>query len=173
MSSDKPESSRPDLLWAPWRIEYIENAGKYDGCILCDKPAESDDRANLILYRGDLSYVIMNRFPYNNGHLMIVPYRHTHEMHRLDDAERLELFALLEKSRAVLEQVMHPHGFNIGMNLGRVAGAGIDTHLHFHIVPRWSGDTNFMPILGKTKVISEALERTWEKLYKLFHSLNK
>jgi ATP adenylyltransferase len=113
----------------------------------------------------------MNRYPYNNGHLMIVPYRHTCELASLSREEKIESLDLLAASQAVLTEVMHPHGFNIGMNLGRVAGAGIADHLHFHIVPRWDGDTNFMPILGHAKVVSEGLEQTWEKLIGGFQSI--
>jgi ATP adenylyltransferase len=110
----------------------------------------------------------MNRFPYNNGHLMIVPFQHTCDMKALSNDEKIELIDLLQSSQDVLKEVMRPQGFNIGMNIGRLAGAGIDCHLHFHLVPRWGGDTNFMPIVGHTKVISEGLEETWEKLHSVF-----
>lgn len=162
---------RPDdrvddaILWAPWRIEYIKNTRKEEGCIFCTKPSESDDRKNLILYRGRHVYIIMNRYPYNNGHLMVVPFQHTAALEDLSEPARLELMALLDLSQKTLSEVMHPQGFNIGMNIGRTAGAGIEEHLHFHVVPRWGGDTNFMPIVGHTKVISEALEETWEQLH--------
>jgi ATP adenylyltransferase len=164
------DGSRPgkEILWAPWRIEYIENTDRPDGCIFCTKPAETDDRANLIVHRGDRAFVILNRFPYNNGHLMVVPFRHTADLPSLDAAERAELFDLLAVSQRALVPALGPHGFNIGMNLGRAGGAGIEDHLHFHIVPRWNGDTNFMPVLGHAKVVSEGLERTWEKLVAAF-----
>ncbi len=167
-SGNRKNRGGPEILWAPWRIEYIENTSEYEGCIFCDKSKESDDRKNLIVYRGELGFVMMNRYPYNNGHLMVVPYQHTSEFSSLSSEEKLELFNLLEVSLDVLRKVMKPQGFNIGMNLGRLAGAGIADHLHFHIVPRWGGDTNFMPILGHTKVISEGLEQTWEKLKREF-----
>jgi ATP adenylyltransferase len=161
-------ASGSGILCAPWRIEYIENAEKPAGCIFCVKPSEADDRGNLITHRGKSAFVIMNRYPYNNGHLMVVPFRHTADLSGLEDEEKLELFDLLIASQRVLSDVMHPQGFNIGMNLGRPAGAGIADHLHFHVVPRWNGDTNFMPVLGHTKVISEGLDQTWLKLVEAF-----
>jgi ATP adenylyltransferase len=166
-------ASGAEILWAPWRIEYIENAEKPGGCIFCVKTAATDDRGNLIAYRGRSAFVILNRYPYNNGHLMVVPFRHTADLSALDGAEKQELFDLLIASQRALSDVMQPQGFNIGMNLGRTAGAGIADHLHFHVVPRWNGDTNFMPVLGHTKVISEALEMTWSKLVDVFKRQNK
>ncbi|HNW58266.1 MAG TPA: HIT domain-containing protein [bacterium] len=156
-----------DKLWAPWRMEYIEQE-KPQGCIFCDKPRETRDRENLILYRGTECFVIMNFYPYNNGHLMVVPYRHTADLEGLTQAERLEMMSLLGRCAGILTAQMHAQGFNIGMNLGRVAGAGIDEHLHFHIVPRWNGDTNFMPVTGHTKVLSQGLQESWESLRALF-----
>ena len=154
-------------LWAPWRIKYIEQP-KEEGCIFCDKPAAQDDKKNLILFRGKYCFVLMNLYPYNNGHLLIAPYKHTNDLSELSTEERLELMDLLVVCREVLTKTMSPHGFNIGMNLGEIAGAGVKDHLHFHIVPRWSGDTNFMPVLGDVKVVSEGLEQTWKKLKKGF-----
>jgi len=160
-------------LWAPWRLEYIKMANQinHKGCIFCDFPAVDplQDRKNLILLRSELGFVMLNKYPYNNGHLMVVPYQHTSSLEKLSAAERLELMTLLQTSTQVLQQAFSPHGFNIGMNLGRIAGAGIDEHLHFHIVPRWNGDTNFMPVLGDTKVISTGLDETWVNLYPLFN----
>ena len=149
-------------LWAPWRIEYI-TGGKNEGCIFCDKPKEGKDKENLILYKGESGFIIMNRYPYSNGHLMAVPYRHTNDMSKLDDSERLELMNLTTKCIEILG-VMNPDGFNVGMNLGTAGGAGIDDHLHFHIVPRWNGDTNFMPLIADTKVMPEYLEDTYKTL---------
>ena len=149
-------------LWAPWRIEYI-TGGKKEGCIFCDKPKEGNDKKNLILYKGATSFIIMNRYPYSNGHLMAVPYRHINNMSELDHKERLELMNLTTKCIEILK-VMNPDGFNIGMNLGTAGGAGIDDHLHFHIVPRWNGDTNFMPLIADVKVMPEYLEDTYETL---------
>ncbi len=149
-------------LWAPWRLEYI-TGGKKEGCIFCDKPKEGNDKKNLILYKGETSFIIMNRYPYSNGHLMAVPYRHINNMSELDHKERLELMNLTTKCIEILK-VMNPDGFNIGMNLGTAGGAGIDDHLHFHIVPRWNGDTNFMPLIADVKVMPEYLEDTYETL---------
>ena len=154
-------------LWAPWRMVYIEgiDRGGDTGCIFCDKPAESADRENLILHRGETCFIIMNRFPYNNGHLLIVPYLHTAELGDLDTAVRLELFDTCDLAVRAMKNTMRPDGFNLGANLGRTAGAGIADHFHLHLVPRWNGDTNFMPVVGSTKVISESLEHTYDKLY--------
>jgi ATP adenylyltransferase len=171
--SDNEDQKGFNILWAPWRMEYIQNADKETKCIFCQKPKESNDKVNLIVYRGEFSFVMMNRYPYNNGHLMVIPFRHTSELYSLSTKEKLELFNLLVLSKEVVKQVMQPHGYNIGMNLERTAGAGIVEHLHFHIVPRWDGDTNFMPIVGHTKVISEGLEETWEKLNCTFLNLAK
>jgi len=154
-------------------MKYILEVDRPDGCILCDKPKEDRDEENLILYRGETCFVIMNKFPYNNGHLMVAPYRHTADLAELSPKEREELMALAGMGVTVLQQVLSAHGFNIGMNLGRVAGAGIDQHLHLHIVPRWSGDTNFMPVLGEVKVISEALEETYRKLKAGFEAIGR
>jgi ATP adenylyltransferase len=170
---DKKNRGQTGILWAPWRMEYIQNADKTSGCIFCDKPKESNDKVNLIVYRGKSVFVMMNRYPYNNGHLMVIPFRHTSELASLTPDEKLELIDLLVLSKEALKEVMQPHGFNIGMNLERVAGAGITDHLHFHIVPRWDGDTNFMPVVGHSKVISEGLEQTWEKLNHAFLNLSR
>ncbi len=150
-------------LWAPWRMEYIRQE-KSSGCIFCDKPKQDRDRENLILHRGAGCFVIMNFYPYNNGHLMVVPYRHSADLAALTAAEQSEMMTLLGRCTTILTQQMRPHGFNIGMNLGRTAGAGIDDHLHFHIVPRWNGDTNFMPVTGHTKVLSQGLQESWDSL---------
>ncbi|MBN2202032.1 HIT domain-containing protein [bacterium] len=153
-------------------MEYIESVNRPAGCVFCRAWGEEDDRASLIVQRGESAFVILNRYPYNNGHLMVVPVRHTADLGGLDDREKVELFDLLEASRKALEEAMHPQGYNLGMNLGRTAGAGIADHLHFHLVPRWNGDTNFMPVLGHTKVVSEGLEQTREKLTRAFKRLN-
>ncbi|MBN1466612.1 HIT domain-containing protein [candidate division KSB1 bacterium] len=158
-----------DTMWAPWRMEYILSP-KPDGCIFCDKPRQRTDRDNLILARGRTCFVIMNFYPYNNGHLMIVPYRHISNLEQLTVEEQMEMMSLLIKSNEIIKIAMHPDGLNIGMNLGKVAGAGIDGHLHIHIVPRWNGDTNFMPVLGHTKVVSQALYETWDTLAEHFQN---
>ncbi len=152
-----------EQLWAPWRMEYIEKPKKAD-CILCQKPKENNDEANLILFRGQSNFVILNAFPYNPGHLMVAPYRHIANLPDLADEEAREHFDLVKKSLELLEETLKPAGFNIGLNIGKVAGAGIEGHLHTHIVPRWQGDANFMPVLSDTRVISEALTATYRKL---------
>lgn len=152
-----------EYLWAPWRIEYIQMAAE-SGCILCRKPKESDDEANLLLFRGQHNFIILNAFPYNPGHLMVAPYRHVSNLQDFTDEEAMEHFDIIKKGISLLKEVMRPTGFNIGMNVGKVAGAGIADHLHTHIVPRWQGDTNFMPILSDTKVISEAVSATYGRL---------
>jgi ATP adenylyltransferase len=163
-----------DRLWAPWRMKYItEGIDKpLKGCIFCVKPKEKKDKQNLILHRGKKAFVICNAFPYNNGHLMVVPYKHTSSMDELDDATSLEVWKLTALCRRVLAHAFKPDGFNIGMNLGRTAGAGIDTHLHVHIVPRWNGDVNFMPVFGETKVISQGLNETYAALVDGFKVVN-
>jgi len=152
-----------ETLWAPWRIEYILGK-KPAGCIFCVKPAEDLDLQNLILYRGKYHFIIMNAFPYNNGHMMVVPYRHTSTLAGWSDEERLELMELADLGVELLKKVMKPDGFNLGINMGLVAGAGVADHIHLHIVPRWNGDTNFMPVLADTRVISEHLVATFNKL---------
>ena len=157
-----------DKLWAPWRMKYIKEGidKPQNGCIFCRFPAEGPEhhRERLILHADERAFVIMNKFPYNNGHLMVVPFAHTSNMDELDDASALEMWKLVALCRRVLSKAFKPDGFNIGINLGRVAGAGIDTHLHVHIVPRWNGDSNFMPVIADTKVISQSLEEAYEEL---------
>jgi ATP adenylyltransferase len=150
-------------IWAPWRIEYIEME-KPAGCILCDKPGQNRDAENYILYRGSKNFVIMNSYPYNPGHLMVAPYRHVASLDELADSELKEHFELVRLSVGLLREVFRPQGFNVGMNLGKTAGAGIDEHIHTHIVPRWQGDTNFMPVISGARVIPEALAETYRKL---------
>ncbi len=161
------EQSRPRRLWAPWRIEYIRSP-KPGTCIFCDAPASNDDEANLILARGSVCYVIMNRYPYNNGHLLIAPYVHVADLADLDRAVREELMELTVLSVEILREHMQPDGFNIGMNLGRAAGAGIEEHVHMHLVPRWNGDTNYIAVCSETKVIVQHLHETYRELRPLF-----
>lgn len=156
-------------LWAPWRSEYICRAvGKPSvgkrRCLFCNLLKAKDDRENLILRRGRYAFIVMNRFPYNNGHLMVAPNRHTMDIETLSASEGKELLRLTQKSLAALRRALKPHGFNVGANLGRVAGAGVAGHVHVHIVPRWLGDANYMPLLAETKVVSEHLSETYEKL---------
>jgi len=163
-----------DKLWAPWRLEYIVNACETDeGCIFCIKPQENKDAENLILYRSKHSFVILNKYPYNNGHLMVVPYLHESDPTKLTDPVMLDLSHTLNKAIIAIRGAMHPHGMNIGINLGRTAGAGIDTHLHYHVVPRWNGDTNFMPVLTDVKVVSESLESSRCRLTAAFSEIQK
>lgn len=150
-------------IWAPWRIEYILME-KPEGCILCDKPKEARDAQNYILYRGDRNFVIMNSYPYNPGHLLVAPYRHTGNLEELTEDERNEHFKMVSRSIAVLREAFKPGGFNIGANIGKVAGAGIEGHFHSHIVPRWQGDTNYVPVLADVRVIPQALAETYKIL---------
>ncbi len=150
-------------IFATWRMNYIA-APKHEGCIFCDFPAENRDEERYIIRRFLSCFVILNLYPYNPGHLMIVPYRHTNLYESLTDGELLEINRVAAHSMRVLKSVMEPDGFNVGMNLGKVAGAGVDGHLHLHIVPRWNGDNNFMPVIADTKVVPEALDATYRKL---------
>ncbi len=152
-----------ERLWAPWRVQYI-TAEKVEGCIFCDKPKQDADAENFILKRGDLGFVMLNAFPYNNGHLMVAPYRHTADISTLSDEEILSVMHLMALAKDVLSEAFSPDGFNIGINLGKVAGAGIADHVHVHIVPRWNGDTNYMPVTADTKVMPQALSETYEQL---------
>jgi len=151
-----------EKLWAPWRVEYIRNPGA--GCFFCDGLRSKDDKKVFIVERGTKAFTIMNRFPYNNGHIMIAPVRHVGQIEQLDDEEILAVHRLMSRVLRALDYSMKPQGYNIGVNQGRVSGAGVVDHVHFHVVPRWQGDTNFMPILSETKVISEALMKTYEKI---------
>jgi len=144
-------------------LQYIK-AARTEGCIFCTLPREGRDREHGILYQGRRAYVILNAFPYNSGHLMIVPHRHVARPDQLTDEERLEVFHLMTAAMQAATEVYRPEGYNAGMNLGRAAGAGIDDHLHLHVVPRWVGDTNFMPVLGETKVLPEDLTATFDRL---------
>ena len=150
-------------IWAPWRMEYIL-MDKPKGCILCEKPEQDSDAVNHILFRGDRNFVLMNSYPYNPGHLMVVPYRHIASLEELAAEELHEHADIISRSIKVLKQVFNPAGFNLGVNIGKVAGAGIDDHIHTHIVPRWQGDTNCMPVISDTRVVPEALAETYEKL---------
>ncbi len=152
-------------LWAPWRIEYILSK-KASGCIFCDKPQENKDEENMILYRGKHHFIIMNAFPYNNGHMMVVPYRHTSTLEGWSAEEQKEFMELADLAVDLLKRLMRPDGFNLGINMGLVAGAGVADHIHLHVVPRWNGDTNFMPVLADTRVISEHLRATYQNLRK-------
>ncbi len=155
-------------IWAPWRLEYILSK-KGPECIFCVKPKEEKDEENLILRRSALGFVIMNLYPYNNGHLMVVPYRHVYSITDLNNDELLDLMKMTQQAVSCLKEAFRPEGFNIGLNIGRVAGAGIEEHLHFHIIPRWVGDTHFMAVLGEVRVIPEHVKSTYHKLFPLFN----
>jgi ATP adenylyltransferase len=159
-----------ERLWSPWRSQYIESFNEQKDepegyCLFCDALGTPEkDEEKYVLFRGNRCYVIMNLYPYNSGHLMVVPYLHLDSLTEMTDEEFLEIMQIIKRCSEVLTRTMNPHGFNIGTNIGRVSGAGIDHHIHFHIVPRWNGDTNFMPVLGDTKVISEEMAKTYRKL---------
>ena len=150
-------------LWAPWRMEYIKME-KPRGCILCQKPEEKQDESNFILYRGEKNFVILNGYLYMPGHLMIAPYRHIAGLEELTEEERHEHFEIVGRSVKLLRQTFNPDGFNIGINIGKAAGAGIEEHIHTHIVPRWHGDTNYMTVLSDVRVMPEALAETYNRL---------
>ena len=147
-----------EQLWAPWRMEYVGKDVVPEECIFCIKDIREEDRQRLVLYRGSQCFVMMNKYPYCNGHLMIVPFRHTPEIGDLSSEERLELFDLLVRAKEMLNTHLRPQGYNIGLNLGKVGGAGVTEHIHLHIVPRWLGDTNFMPVFSDVRVIPQHLE---------------
>jgi len=151
-------------LWSPWRMEYIENNNQADGCVFCLAQEKEDGAENLIAYRGERAYVILNRYPYTSGHLMVVPYDHKPNLEELDSETRAEMMELTAQCMTVLRKVYHPQAFNIGANIGEAAGAGVKEHVHIHIVPRWAGDTNFMSTLGETRVLPEALEDTYQRI---------
>ena len=157
-----------DYIWSPWRMDYIKNYKKQPVCIFCEVQDQADSADNLIVYRGKRAYVILNRFPYTSGHLMIVPYAHTDSLEALDNEARAEIMELISKSILVVGEVYRPEGYNAGINLGEAAGAGIKEHLHFHVVPRWLGDTNFMSSLGNTRVLPESLEVTYNRVREAF-----
>jgi ATP adenylyltransferase len=153
----------PKPLWAPWRLEYIEQADEQEGCIFC-RAAERDDEAGLVVHRGAAAFVVLNKFPYASGHFMVAPLRHVGEFAELEDGEVLELHRLASQGMGALAQTYSPQGFNLGWNLGRIAGAGVTGHVHLHVVPRWAGDTNFMPVLADVKVLPEHLVESRRKL---------
>ena len=157
-------------LWAPWRMEYIKS-DKSNECIFCTLPASNNDEKNYILFKGTHSFVIMNTFPYNSAHLMVSPYRHINCITKQNETERNENIELTHECIKILRAVIEPDGFNTGYNIGKAAGAGYDEHIHCHIVPRWEGDTNFMPVLGEIKVHPEHIRSTYEKLHPHFKKL--
>lgn len=156
-----------DIMWSPWRMSYVTagaERGGPTGCVFCDLPASGDDRGAYILHRGALCFVIMNLYPYNNGHLMVIPFRHVDSITALDAGTLTEMMTLTQRAQGVIQERMHPQGFNLGMNQGRAGGAGIAEHVHLHVVPRWAGDTNFMPVVGDVRVMPQHLDETYDLL---------
>lgn len=153
-------------IWAPWRLAYVKDASKdiEEECIFCAKPAAGDDEASLIVHRGERCFAMLNLFPYTNGHLMVAPFDHVGRIQDLPGETTAEMMALAQTAMSRLEDVYSPHGFNVGFNQGRVAGAGVEHHIHLHVVPRWGGDTNFMPVIADTKVMPQTLEQSYEAL---------
>lgn len=164
-----------EKLWSPWRSQYIENLNndkRPDECVFCNRQNEDCDAPDsLVIVKNKLTFTVLNLYPYNNGHLMVVPYRHTSDFLSLTEEENAEIMRELQKAQKMLAETYHPDGYNIGANLGKVSGAGIDSHIHFHIVPRWNGDTNFMPILGEVKILSEDLLNSKKKLREVYKKL--
>jgi len=160
--------------WAPWRAEYLEQLNdrvEGNACIFCIKPKEKKDKNNLILYRAADCFVIMNKYPYNTGHLLLVPYKHLDDITRASKKTLTDIMTVSQKCVKILQKIMKPDGFNIGWNLGRVAGAAIKNHIHMHVVPRWNGDTNFLPVIADVKIMSEGLVSSYNKLKREFNIL--
>ena len=163
--------ARVDRLWAPWRMTYVANADVVRGCLFCRTARVDDDRAQLVLARRPHALLMLNRFPYNPGHLMVAVRRHAARFAQLGAGERQDLLELVALAERALAAEYRPHGINYGANVGKVAGAGFPGHLHVHLVPRWNGDTNFMPVVGETKVLPESLSRTWTRLRRALKGL--
>jgi ATP adenylyltransferase len=158
-----------DILWSPWRFRYVSEGVKAEGCIFCPMAAEAGhDRENLILYRGRLNFVLLNRFPYTTGHTMVAPYAHVASLSDLDGDTLREMMELAQRVHAALESTYHPEGYNLGMNLGACAGAGVADHLHLHLLPRWTGDSSFITVIGETRVQPEDLPTVYDKLVRFF-----
>ena len=162
-----PTYSLMNHIWSPWRMEYIEN-NKENGCVFCNAQEQEDGAENLIAHRGEWAYVILNRYPYTSGHLMVLPFVHKPNLEELDAGIRAEMMELTTRCMTVLRRVYNPQGFNVGINTGEAAGAGVKEHVHIHIVPRWQGDTNFMSAVGGTRVLPEALEDTYKRIQEAF-----
>jgi ATP adenylyltransferase len=159
-----------ERLWSPWRLAYVSGSGESKGCVFCDAQVH-EQAASLVLVRGTTCFVILNLYPYNNGHLMVVPFRHVATLASATPEELGELIRLTRVAEMALTEAYHPQGMNVGMNLGRPAGAGVEDHLHIHVVPRWTGDTNFMSVVGSVRVLPEELEQTGERLRPIFERL--
>jgi ATP adenylyltransferase len=161
-----------DHLWAPWRATYVSEKNNPNRCIFCEAAASGDDEGNLVVYRGRLSFIMLNRFPYTSGHLMIAPYAHVSRLQQANQETTAEIMQLSRSGERVIEQMYTPDGLNLGMNLGEAAGAGIQQHIHMHLLPRWKGDANFMTSVANTRVVSEALQESYAKLRRGFASLS-
>ncbi|MEJ2568683.1 MAG: HIT domain-containing protein [candidate division WOR-3 bacterium] len=159
-------------IFAPWRYKYVKNPNS-EGCIFCRAASSDNDRKSGVLFRGKFSFVIMNKYPYNNGHIMIAPYKHTGNFGEINEDEMLEMSVIIQKWQKIIQKAMKPDGFNIGMNIGKIAGAGFENHLHYHIVPRWSGDTNFMPIIGETKIVPMSIDEAYDILLKVYKKITE
>ena len=151
-------------IWAPWRLRYVSTANKQTECVFCAKPGEDDDRAALIVHRGERCYVILNLYPYTSGHLMVAPFEHVGRLQDIEPEVTAEMMDLAQQAIRKMEEVYGPEGFNMGVNQGRVAGAGVEGHIHLHVVPRWAGDNNYMPVLADTRVMPQSLEETYDAL---------
>jgi ATP adenylyltransferase len=151
-------------IWAPWRLRYVTSAKSSDACIFCAKPVLGDDRDALIVHRGERCFVILNLFPYTSGHLMVAPFEHLGRLQDIESVVTAEMMALAQRAMSVIEEVYDPEGFNVGVNQGRVAGAGVEGHIHLHVVPRWAGDNNYMPVLADTRVMPQSLEESYDAL---------
>ncbi len=152
-----------DYLWTPWRYAYVSTADKAPGCVFCNK-AEADDRESLIVYRGENNFIVLNKYPYTSGHVMIVPYAHLDELQKLPEKAAQEMMRLSQKTEGVLREVYQPDGINLGMNIGKAAGAGVAGHIHMHVLPRWVADANFVSVVAETRVLPELLNETWRRL---------
>jgi ATP adenylyltransferase len=157
-----------DRIWTPWRYNYVSKAEPSSGCIFCEKAQPGNDEENLVLYRGELNYILLNLYPYNNGHVMIAPYEHVATLEGVSVATAEEMMRLVRRTEQVIREVYRPQGVNLGMNIGECAGAGVAGHIHMHVLPRWFGDGGFMASIGETRIIPEDLTTTWKKLLEVF-----
>jgi ATP adenylyltransferase len=155
-----------DYLWTPWRYAYVSTAEKAQGCVFCNAVNAGGDEKNLIVHRGQRCFVILNAYPYTPGHVMIVPYEHVDELQKLPPEAATEMMALAQRMETVLRELYHPDGINLGMNIGKAAGAGIAGHIHMHVLPRWVADANFLSVVGETRILPETLEETWKRMTK-------
>jgi ATP adenylyltransferase len=160
-----------DYLWTPWRYQYVSNVDKVEGCVFCRKVAENDDENALIVHRAKHCFVILNAFPYTSGHVMVVPYDHTDQLQKLSPEAATEMMHLTQKLEGVLRELYHPDGINLGMNIGKAAGAGVAGHIHMHVLPRWVADANFMTVVGETRILPETLKETWKRVREAFSQI--